>query len=42
MTGDYEELIESIYTEKCRKSARHPQAQFGRQLATISAGQPGA
>jgi len=42
MTSDYEELIECIYTEKCRKSARHPQAQSGRQLATISAGQPGA
>lgn len=42
MSGDYEELIESIYTEKCRKSARHPQAPSGRQLATILAGRPGA
>ncbi|HEY2895200.1 MAG TPA: glycosyltransferase [Pirellulales bacterium] len=41
MVGDYEELIESIYAEKCRKSARSSQAQSGAELATISTGQPG-
>jgi glycosyltransferase involved in cell wall biosynthesis len=42
MVAAYEHLIESIYTEKCRKSGGHPHPQSGFKLATISAEQAGA